>query len=284
MHNDYDLYTGALRVFHDFSASNDNIEDYSFSYDLTSPQYEYLKSKYHIDSVAGNGSELEKALKLLKWCSQNVLHNGGTKDVEFIPKTSGDILDYAFGKGREFGVYCRLQAIVFTECCLALGIKSRILHCLPFSPNDFDTHVVSIVYITDLAKWILLDAGNNRYFTDSKNTILSPMQIRTRLALDGDIKCNEPDDNYKTYMAKNMFYFKSLKYNTYGSDLLKNQETVYCIPTGFDVLDREIAYCEYAIRNTPAEFVKDWEAALSEYKERKSFPCISSDLFFERSI
>ena len=154
MHNDYDLYTGALRVFHDFGASNNSIEDYSFSYDFNSPQYEYLKSKYHIDSVAGNGSELEKALKLLKWCSQNVLHNGGTKDVEFIPKTSGDILDYAFGKGREFGVYCRLQAIVFTECCLALGIKSRILHCLPFSPNDFDTHVVSIVYIPDLSKFM----------------------------------------------------------------------------------------------------------------------------------
>ena len=106
------------------------------------------------------------------------------------------------------------------------------------------------------------------------------MEIRTRLAFDGDIKCNEDDDNYKTYMAKNMFYFKSLKYNTYGSDLLKNQETVYCIPTGFDVLDREIAYCEYAIKKSPAESVKDWEAALCEYNGRKSCTYISSDLFF----
>ena len=79
---------------------------------------------------------------------------------------------------------------------------------------------------------------------------------------------------------KNLFYFKSLKYNTYGSDLLKNQETVYCIPAGFDVLNREIAYCEFAIKNSPAEFAKGWEEALSEYKERKSCPCISSDLFF----
>ena len=85
-------------------------------------------------------------------------------------------------------------------------------------------------------------------------------------------------------MAKNLFYFKSLKYNTYGSDLLKNQETIYCIPAGFDVLDREIAYCEYAIKNSTPELAKDWKVALFEYKERKSFPCISSDLFFERSI
>ncbi len=279
MQNDYYIYTGALRVFHDFNSSNN--EDFSFSYDFVSPHYEYLKSKYHIDTVAGNGSELEKALRLLRWCFKNVLHNGGTKDVEFIPKTSGDILDYAFGKGREYGVYCRLQAIVFTECCLALGIKARILHCLPFSPNDFDSHVVSIVYISDLKKWILLDAGNYRYFIDSENNILSPMEIRMRLAFDGDLKCNEPDENYKLYIAKNLFYFKSLKYNTYGSDLLKNQETVYCIPAGFDVLDREIAYCEYAIKNSPAEFAKDWAEALVEYKKRKSCSCISSDLFFK---
>ncbi len=280
MQNEYDLYTGALRVFHDFGARNPVAGDYSFSYDFASPRYAYLKSRYHIDAVAGNGSELEKALRLLRWCFQHVLHNGGTKDVDFIPKTAGDILDYAFGKGREYGVYCRLQAIVFTECCLALGIKSRILHCLPFSPNDFDSHVVSIVYISDLAKWILLDAANNRFFVDSENQILSPMEIRTRLASGGDIKCNESDHNYEFYMAKNMFYFKSPKYNTYGSDLLENQETVYCIPAGFDVLGREIAYCEYAIKNAPAESAKGWEKALSEYRGRKSCSCLSSDLFF----
>lgn len=85
-----------------------------------------------------------------------------------------------------------------------------MLHCLPFSPNDFDTHVVSIVYISDLGKWIMLDASNNRFFIDSDNNILSPMEIRSRLACNDDIECNVSDDNYKRYMAKNMFYFKSL--------------------------------------------------------------------------
>ena len=279
MNHDFDLYTGALRVFRDFD-SNRNIDDCIFSYDFNAPEYEKLKTKYRIDEVAGTGSELEKALRLMEWCSNNVLHNGGTKDVEFIPKTSGDILDYAFGKGREYGVYCRLQAIVFTECCLALGIKSRILHCLPFSPNDFDTHVVSMVYISDLKKWVMLDASNNRYFLDPQDNILSPMEIRTKLAFNEHIRCNVPDDNYMTYMAKNMFYFKSLQYNTYGSDLLKNQKTIYCIPAGFDVLDREIAYCQYAIKNSPAELVEDWKKALSGFQERTSYNSLSADLFF----
>lgn len=236
--------------------------------------------KYRIDKVAGNGSELDKALNLMQWCLENVLHNGGTKDVEFIPKTSVDILDYAFQKGREYGVYCRLQAIVFTECCLALGIKSRILHCLPFSPNDFDTHVVSMVYISDMAKWIMLDASNNRYFVNSDKTILSPMEIRSKLAYNDNIECNVPDDNYKMYMAKNMFYFKSPQLNTFGSDLLTEQKTIYCIPCGFDVLEREIAYCQYAIKNTSEEFAQDWKRALSTYQKRTSIDCLPAKLFF----
>ena len=280
MANDYyNIYSGALRVFNSFDAEC-NIASVDFTYIFDAPEYKELISKYHIDEVAGNGSELDKALNLMKWCSENVLHNGGTKDVEFVPKTSVDILDYAFKKGKEFGVYCRLQSIVFTECCLALGIKSRILHCLPFSPNDFDSHVVSIVWIENLKKWIMLDAGNGRYFMDSDNNILSPMEIRTKMALNEEIKCTEDDDNYKLYMAKNLFYFKSLQINTYGSDLLDNQNDIYCIPTGFDVLDREVAYCEYAIKNSPTEFVDDWKKALAEYKGRTSFIGMTAEKFF----
>ena len=277
MNNKYYTYIGALRVFNDFSCQTN---EYAFSYDYNAPEYDNLRMKYRIDKVAGNGSELDKALNLMQWCSENVLHNGGTKDVEFIPKTSVDILDYAFQKGREYGVYCRLQAIVFTECCLALGIKSRILHCLPFSPNDFDTHVVSMVYISDMAKWIMLDASNNRYFVNSDKTILSPMEIRSKLAYNDNIECNVPDDNYKMYMAKNMFYFKSPQINTFGSDLLTEQKTIYCIPCGFDVLEREIAYCQYAIKNTSEEFAQDWKRALSTYQKRTSIDCLPAKLFF----
>lgn len=277
MNTTYNLLIGALKTFNDFSG---NIVKKDFIYNHSALGFSELLSKYPVRDVAGNGNEIEKALNLLRWCSENVLHNGGTKDVEFIPKTSLDILNYSYKKGREYGVYCRLQAIVFTECCLALGIKSRILHCLPFSPYDFDTHVVSIVYINSLKKWIMLDAGNNRYFMDEENTILSPMECRERLGNDDYIKCNIDDENYKCYMAKNLFYFKSLQNNTFGSDLQTEQETIYCAPNGFDVLEREIAYCKYAIKNSPPHLVADWEKALDEYTKRINFTNISANVFF----
>ena len=274
---EYSLLTGALSVFHDFHSSNSPME---FTYDFKAKEFEELKQKYKIQEVAGNGSELEKVINLLTWCSQNVLHNGGSKDVEFLPKNSLAILDYSFGKGREYGVYCRLQAIVFTECCLALGIKSRILHCLPYSPYDFESHVVSIVYINQLNKWILVDVTNNRYFLDENNTILSPLEIRERLGKNLFIQCNLEDERYKKYMAKNMFYFKSLQYNTFGSDNFLNQNTIYCVPNGFDVLGREVAYCEYGIQNAPEHLKDDWKKHLDEFKKKTDFINVNSNDFF----
>lgn len=69
------------------------------------------------------------------------------------------------------------------------------------------THVVTMVYINSLEKWVMLDAGNN--FMGEDNIPLSPLEIREKLANNDIIKCNVEDDNYKYYMAKNMFYLKN---------------------------------------------------------------------------
>lgn len=148
MERKYSLLIGALRTLNVFSENSEQIE---FTYNYCAPGFSDLLKNYPVQEIAGKGNELDTALNLLRWCSENVLHKGGTKDVEFILKTSLNILNYAYKKGWEYGVYYRLQAIVFTECCLALGLKSRILHCLPFGPYDFDSHVISIVYIATLA-------------------------------------------------------------------------------------------------------------------------------------
>lgn len=276
MNNDY-IY-GSLCVFDDFRAKDTG---FHFTYNCHAREFDLLKEKYNIDEVAGGGSELDKVINLLAWCSKNVQHNGGLKDVEFVPKTSLGILDYSFGKGREYGVYCRLQAIVFTECCLALGIKSRILHCLPYSPYDFDSHVVSMVFLTDFNKWAMFDAGNNRYFIDDNGIPLSPFEVRNCLGNRTNLKCNVEDIHYMDYMAKNLFYFKSLQINTFGSDLLPNQTTVYCIPKGFDVMKREIKYCQYAIENSPAESIDDWKQALEEFQSRDCICILNKDEFLQ---
>ena len=289
MESEYLLFTGALKVFNIFTYSNCDLD---FQYDFDDVNFQILHEKYEIAKVAGNGDELSQVLNLLRWCYDNVLHNGGSKNVEFIPKTSVDILEYAYQKGYDNGVYCRLQAIAFTECCLALGIRSRILHCLPFSPNDFDSHVISMVFLHSLNKWIMVDPGSNGYFLDEMGSILSPMEVRQRLGDHGFIQCNrdiypnssqsyeEKQKGYKYYIAKNLFYFKSMLLVTFGADLLKNNTTIYCVPIGFDVYAREIAYCQYAIENSPEHLVDDWKKELNNFIRQRDKSIMSCQQFF----
>ena len=208
MNNEYLLLTGALRVFDNFSESS--CENFIIEHDVNNPKFELLRNKYSLLEVAGNGNDFSKAVNLMRWVYENVLHCGGGADVD-IQRDPISILDYSFGKGRVPGIYCRHQAVVLSECCLAVGLKARTIHCLPFSPNDFDTHVVSMVHISELNKWVLFDQSNNAYFTDKNGIALSPLEARKHLGRDEISVCqtNQSDvDSYKQYMAKNLFYIK----------------------------------------------------------------------------
>ena len=77
-----DLLLGALKVFSFF----DGAADIKFSYNFKCTEYDELINKYNLLNVIGNGSTLEKVIRLMEWCSQNVLHNRGTKNVEFLEK------------------------------------------------------------------------------------------------------------------------------------------------------------------------------------------------------
>lgn len=269
MNNDHLLYMGALRVFHNFGG--EGCPDFTIEHDLSHPGLNVLRSTYSIDEIAVGEGSFRKAVRLMRWVHDHLAHNGGPKDVEHVEKDALSILAYAYGKGMEHGVYCRLQAIVFTECCLSIGLPARTLHCLPFSPYDFESHVVSMVYINEMEKWVLFDASNNAYFMDEHGMPLSPLEARHLLALNA---CHVNDDlqvsfDYKRYMAKNLFYFKFSAKNTFGTDLVESQQTYHLIPSGFDAKTREVAYCEYAMANCPPLFRDEWVQHLEAFKAQE---------------
>ncbi len=51
------------------------------------------------------------------------------------------LLTYSF-ENDEHGINCLNKAKILAECCLALGIFARRVFIHPFSPFDFDSHVV----------------------------------------------------------------------------------------------------------------------------------------------
>jgi len=179
MNSEYLLLTGALRVFNNFSHSI--CEKFHIEHDKQHPEFELLRERYPIMDVAGNGTDFSKAINLMRWVYNNVKHCQGGEDIAITPDPIS-ILDYCFGKGRMPGIYCRQQAIVFTECCLAIGLTTRTIHCLPFSPNDFESHVASMVYISEMGKWVFFDPTGNAYFTDKNGVALSPLDARKLLA------------------------------------------------------------------------------------------------------
>ena len=269
MNNEYLLLTGALKVFNNFSELS--YDNFIIKHDFKNPKLEFLRNQYSLLEVAGNGNDFSKAVNIMRWVHDNVLHFGGGGEVE-LSKDSISILNYTFGKGQVPGIFCYHIAIVFTECCLAVGLTARTIHCKPFSPNDVDTHVVSMVYINEINKWVFFDPNNNAYFTDKNGIVLSPLEVRDLLGQDEVCVVGNPQAEpewYKQYMAKNLFYIKFWAINTLGTDLIENQVIYYLAPLGFDVRMREIAYCEYAIKINPPENRKGWEDYLDEVKKQQ---------------
>jgi hypothetical protein len=216
----------------------------------------------------------------MRWVHDNVLHFGGGGEVDVL-KDSVSILNYTFGKGQMPGIFCYHIAIVFTECCLAAGLTARTIQCSPFNPHDVDTHIVSMVYINEMKKWIFFDPTNNAYFTDINGIALSPLEARKLLGRDeicvaGSMQ--EKSEKYKQYMAKNLFYFNFWAINTFGTDLIKNQVMYFLAPLGFDVKEREIAYYEYAVKISPIENRKGLVNYIDELKKQQ-FITVSEEQF-----
>lgn len=278
MDSEYQLLTGALRVFDDFSHSG--CDDYRIEHDTNHPKFDLLRNRYDIVEIAGSGNAFLKSQKLMQWVHDTVLHSGGGIDVCDL-KDSISILGYTFGKGSVPGIFCYHIAIVFTECCLAAGLIARTIHCKPMNPNDLDTHVVSMVFLPEMNKWVLFDPNHNCCFTDKEGIPLSPLEARHMLGRDeigvaGSLR--EELDWYKKYMAKNLFFMKFWSINSFGSDLVENQKIYYIAPLGFDIREREIACCEYAMKNSPIEYRKGWEEYLDQLRTQ-TFMSVSAEQF-----
>lgn len=251
MNMEYDIYTGMLKVANDFERLD--IKPVEFEYSNKHAMFDVLKDKYSLLSIAGNGNNLTKVLNLLNWVSNNIYHKGDSEG----PNNALDILDYSFNKKQEQGINCLSLSIVLSECYLAIGLKSRVVHIMPLSPYDGDSHVIVDVYIDELNKWIMVDPTYGSYIMDKEENILGLLEIRDILSKQGFIQFNKEinyngDDNIdlskvKTYLAKNLYYFRCYKNQTYNSHNEKVQLIEFA-PIGLDVKQRMIENIKYRIR------------------------------------
>lgn len=231
-------------------------EALTIRYDFQNEEYKDLITKYHIDDIAGTGSEFHKALQLMHEFAPRLEHASDYDN--HIDMNALSLLEYSLDNKSQ-GINCRNKAQILNEMCLALKIYARKVWICPYSAYDADCHVVNEVWDTDLEKWIMLDITNDQYWVDEEGTPLSVLEIREKGALrefctpvsSGDVMDNLQQLQKKhmsefLYIMKNMVYLEYCNRNTVGETdiyLLFPQN----LPTNYENIISESA-CKAAPR------------------------------------
>jgi hypothetical protein len=196
--------------------SNDTSNLPKFDYENTSnDRLQNVRRFFNLDSIAGQGDEISRIIKIMTWVHNNIKHDGGNFALcEF------DAIDfYHYHKSTGKGINCRALAITLNECYLSMGFKSRFITCLPKDEKDGDCHVINIVYSKKLNKWLWMDPTFNAYIKDGDGNLLSIEEVRDYLINDKPLKLNKDanrnnhtkqskEEYLYSYMAKNLYWFQ----------------------------------------------------------------------------
>jgi hypothetical protein len=215
--------------------------DIDFTYmDSSNQNLRNLRNKYDLQNIAGGGDELSRITNLMFWVNDSLRHDGGSQNP--YPPNADNIIETCRNENR--GVNCRMLATVLNEFYLSMGFKSRFVTCKPYERDFDDCHVVTIVYSTQLDKWIMMDPSFAGYFKDENDTFLDLSEVREKLINDEELNFSEhlnhnggsyTEQTYKTYMAKNLFRFdcpRESEFN-YEAKPYSDRQYVELIPSNY---------------------------------------------------
>lgn len=267
----FDIYSGILFNNQSFASGGGEAE---ITYDFDCPEYKTLIEKYGIDQIAGEGTAFRRAERLLHWMSPRLKHKGDYDN--HIPCNALALLEYSLDNPDQ-GINCVNKAKILTECCLAIGIYARRVYIYPYSPYDFDNHVVTEIYDPDMEQWVMLDPSTDAYFADDAGKPLSVLELRDRFAHQQFAAMVTGGDNmeelavlterraeYNAYFCKNLFYITLDSHSGFGGGY---DMGLRFIPAGYHDKEARIANIEYRMRKFPEgkEFFEKW---LAEVKDK----------------
>lgn len=208
----------------------------AFTYQLpTDTALQALRKTFNLDSIAGTGNDVCRVLNLLHWIHNLVPHDGNHEN----PVVKNAMNMIAVCKKDKRGLNCRGLATALNECYLALGYKARFVTCLPKDSleKDPDCHVINVVYIPTLKKWIWIDPTWDAYVMNEKGELLGVEEVRHRLIHHQPLLLN-PDANWnhkitatkadylESYMAKNLYMLQCAVNSEYDTETLQAGKTL----------------------------------------------------------
>jgi hypothetical protein len=172
----------------------------------------------------------------LHWVHNTVSHDG-SNDSGIIDINAYAILTAV--RTKHIGVCCGELATTLNDCYLAMGWASRKVYCYPKDSLDIDndSHVINMVYLPSIHKWIWVDPTNDAYVMDEKRELLSIEEVRNRIINDKPLILN-PDANWNhkstvikeyylySYMAKNLYVMECPINSEYDSETKKVGKTI----------------------------------------------------------
>lgn len=233
-------------------------ENIELTYNFSDDDYTVLKEKYNLEKTAGDGSEFEKAVRLMNEFAPRLTHKSDYDN--HIEDKALSLLEYSLNK-KFSGINCRAKAQILNEMCLSLGIFSRKVWLMPNSRYDGDCHVVNEVWDSTLDKWVMLDITNNEYWIDENCEPLSVLEIRTKganqefctpVAVGEETKdvhkLKEKNIGDFLYIMKNMVYMEYIDNYTVGES-----GTIYLLFPENLPTDYEYIISENSVSRPPAD-------------------------------
>lgn len=231
--------------------------DYELLYDFSHENYEVLKSKYKIENTAKDGTEFERALRLMDEYAPRLTHKSNYDN--HMGQSALDLLEYSLDNKSQ-GINCRAKAQILNEMCLSLGIYSRKVWIMPYSDYDGDCHVVNEIWDNSLNKWVMLDITNNEYWVDENNIPLSVLEIRDKAALQefctpvevGD-KTNNLQKLKEKHIGEFLYIVKNMAYMEYCTEYTVGEsDSLYLLIPKNAPSESPMLISRTAIENAPA--------------------------------
>jgi hypothetical protein len=246
---------------------------YDFSDKMDIPKFTYqssdnpnlvaLRKGFNLDSIAGTGNEASKVLNLLHWIHNLIPHDGNHEN----PTVKNAMNMIAVCKKDKRGLNCRGLATVLNESYLSLGIKSRFVTCMPKDSVFDDCHVINMVWLNELKKWIWIDPTNDAYVMDEKGALLSIEEVRERV-INGKTLILNPDANWNhkvsttkedylyNYMAKNLYRIECPLASEYDTETWQQgKKVVYVELLPLDAFHQTPKKAEQTNKKTGTTFI-----------------------------
>ncbi|MGI6073699.1 MAG: transglutaminase-like domain-containing protein [Fermentimonas sp.] len=223
--------------------------DINFHYAMNDSILLKVREYFQLDTLFdGTEDTWQKGLKIQSFVSSNQPHDNPkemTKSLNAI-----DLWKYVDSTGNYMN--CRQHSIMMRDMLLSVGIKTRVVSCMPYDSTDMDCHVVNEIYSPELDQWIMLDSDQNHIVTDIDGNPMSIRMLHDFLTNDKPYLIDgKPNKGlyYDRYMAKNAYWYNREVISDMDSETGDNRKSrvyVSLVPEGFELGKSSVYHYRFA--------------------------------------